>query len=56
MAGSRWREWNGQFRDDLRTQQNEYETICRDAANRLMELGTIPDPIGQGKKSYISCL
>ena len=39
-----------QFRDDLRSQQDQYETICRDAANKLLELGTIPDPVGAGKK------
>ena len=39
-----------QFRDDLRTQEGQYEAICKDAANRLLALGNIPDPIGTGKK------
>jgi hypothetical protein len=41
------------FRDDLRTQENEYESICKEAANRLMEMGNMPDPIGNSKKVYM---
>ena len=38
------------FRDDLRTQENEYDAICKEAANKLMEMGNTPDPIGSYKK------
>ena len=38
------------FRDDLRTQEGEYEAIMKEAANRLMEKGNTPDPIGSYKK------
>lgn len=38
------------FRDDLRTQEGEYDTICKEAANKLMEMGNTPDPIGSHKK------
>ncbi|MBQ6539921.1 MAG: hypothetical protein IJL71_02730 [Oscillospiraceae bacterium] len=38
------------FRDDLRTQEGEYDAICKEAANRLAEMGNTPDPIEDMKK------
>ncbi|MBE6949439.1 MAG: hypothetical protein E7456_06290 [Ruminococcaceae bacterium] len=38
------------FRDDLRTQEGEYDAICKEAANHLMEMGNTPDPIEAYKK------
>lgn len=41
---------NPAFRDDLRTQENEYDDICKEAADHLTKMGNTPDTIGSHKR------